>query len=185
MVPKVSIRVIAKHVDNTKALWQVSDEQFESFVENCETWFELAAKCGCKSLHPTRVSIDYKPLKKRAQLLQLKIEHFCRKNNQYGRSRVSSMRLKGRRNARDLRKMLTKAGREYICEFCKCTGMQLRDKEWFWMQKKLTLQVDHIGGRNCQNPDALENLRYLCPNCHAQTSNWGGTNKGNIAYILN
>jgi len=169
-----------------KAFWKVSDEQFQSFVANCETWFELAAKCGCKSLHPTRISIDYKPLKKRAQLLQLNIEHLCRKNNQYGkRQRLPSMRLIRRRNPRELRKALTEAGREYICEFCKCAGMQLQENKWFWMQKPLTLQVDHIGGRNCPNPDAVENLRYLCPNCHTQTSNWGGMNKGSIAYVLN
>jgi hypothetical protein len=34
------------------------------------------------------------------------------------------------------------------------------------------LQLDHINGIN--NDSRLENLRFLCPNCHSQTSNYGG-----------
>ena len=177
---------MAKHVDNTKALWRVSDDQFTSFVSSSETWFELAVKCGSKSLHPTRVSIDYKPIKKRAQLLELDINHLCRRNNQYGtRQRLPTNRLTKRRNARELRKKMQDAGREYVCEGCQCAGMQLQDGVWLWQGKPLTLQVDHVSGRNCTDPENLNNLRYLCANCHSQTSNWGGCKKGSINYILN
>jgi hypothetical protein len=42
---------------------------------------------------------------------------------------------------------------------------------WEWMGKKLVLHLDHIDGNRYN--DALENLRFLCPNCHSQqeTSN--------------
>jgi hypothetical protein len=33
------------------------------------------------------------------------------------------------------------------------------------------LQIDHIDGNDSNH--ALENLRILCPNCHALTSTWG------------
>lgn len=36
-----------------------------------------------------------------------------------------------------------------------------------WMGKSITLEIDHIDG-NRQNKKR-ENLRLLCPNCHAQT----------------
>lgn len=43
-----------------------------------------------------------------------------------------------------------------------------------WMGKKLSLQLDHINGIHDDN--RLENLRILCPNCHAQTDTFCGKN---------
>jgi 5-methylcytosine-specific restriction endonuclease McrA len=41
-----------------------------------------------------------------------------------------------------------------------------------WCGSQLSLQMDHINGIN--NDNRLENLRFLCPNCHSQTSTFGG-----------
>lgn len=39
-----------------------------------------------------------------------------------------------------------------------------------WNGKPLTLELDHIDSNRKNNQ--LENLRLLCPNCHAQTDGW-------------
>jgi hypothetical protein len=50
---------------------------------------------------------------------------------------------------------------EYKCQGVGC----LISNEW--LSKKIVLELDHINGKN--NDNRLENLRYLCPNCHSQT----------------
>jgi hypothetical protein len=53
---------------------------------------------------------------------------------------------------------------EYKCNICNMLPI--------WNEKKLTLQLDHING--IRNDHRLENLRWLCPNCHSQTETFCG-----------
>ncbi len=55
----------------------------------------------------------------------------------------------------------------YECYICKNLG--------FHLNKPLNLQLDHING--ISNDNRLENLRWLCPNCHSQTENYAGRNR--------
>lgn len=43
-----------------------------------------------------------------------------------------------------------------------------------WLDKLLSLQLDHINGK--KNDQRIENLRLLCPNCHSQTETFAGRN---------
>lgn len=43
-----------------------------------------------------------------------------------------------------------------------------------WRNATLILELDHINGIN--NDNRLENLRFLCPNCHSQTDTFRGRN---------
>lgn len=43
-----------------------------------------------------------------------------------------------------------------------------------WNGKPLVLQLDHVNGVSKDN--RLSNIRLLCPNCHSQTSTFGGKN---------
>lgn len=55
----------------------------------------------------------------------------------------------------------------YICEKCGNDGN--------WQGIVLSLQLDHKNGIN--NDNRLENLRWLCPNCHSQTETFTGRNR--------
>jgi hypothetical protein len=45
-----------------------------------------------------------------------------------------------------------------------------------WQGEPLPLALDHVNGDPADN--RLENLRILCPNCHALTDTWCGRNRG-------
>lgn len=54
----------------------------------------------------------------------------------------------------------------YKCEKCGCDG--------HWQGGEIKLEIDHIDGDNHNNE--LNNLHYLCPNCHALTDTYRGKN---------
>ena len=65
-----------------------------------------------------------------------------------------------------LNKRLLKEGIfENKCAICEITD---------WQGKPLTMQLDHING--CSHDHRLENLRFLCANCHTQTDTFCGKN---------
>jgi hypothetical protein len=71
-----------------------------------------------------------------------------------------------------LRRALVEAGIPYECSQCGVGGT--------WQGKPLILHVDHVNG-DCLD-SRVENLRFLCPNCHTQTATWAGRNAGRTSY---
>ena|SRR6478609_4513383 len=71
-------------------------------------------------------------------------------------------------NGGALRKSLIALGVAHECSICK----QVPE----WNGKPLVLPVDHVNGVRWDN--RLENLRFLCPNCHAQTETFSGKKNG-------
>jgi hypothetical protein len=61
------------------------------------------------------------------------------------------------------RRLLTAKLKEPKCE---CCGLES------WLDRPIPLELDHINGDIADN--RLENLRVLCPNCHALTSTYRG-----------
>jgi predicted RNA-binding Zn-ribbon protein involved in translation (DUF1610 family) len=67
-----------------------------------------------------------------------------------------------------LRRVLSESGVAHRCDGCGAGPS--------WRGRPLTLVIDHANGDWLDN--RLANLRFLCPNCHAQTSTWCRRKKG-------
>lgn len=66
-----------------------------------------------------------------------------------------------------VRKLLIKRQlKQYKCEQCNITNI--------WNDKPISLQLDHINGN--RKDHRLDNLRWLCPNCHSQTDTFCARN---------
>jgi len=79
-------------------------------------------------------------------------------------------RCKAREPAARLRTAMLEAGIPHKCERCGCPPE--------WRGKLLVLQIDHIDGDTLNNePD---NVRFICPNCHSQTLNFGAKNRNRL-----
>lgn len=84
---------------------------------------------------------------------------------------VKSRRGKEQReDTRILRRAMIESGIPYRCKKCECPPV--------WQGQTLTLEIDHISGDWSDNDRS--NVRFLCPNCHSQTCNYGSRSRGKL-----
>lgn len=72
-----------------------------------------------------------------------------------------------------LRRAMLESGVEYVCGICKMLP--------FWNGKELGLEVEHKNGNALDN--RIENLCFICPNCHSQTNTFCTKNMGKYAKL--
>jgi hypothetical protein len=149
-----------------------TDEQLRASVGNCVSYAELARTLGIRP-----AGGNYATLKARIRQLGLSTTHFkgqaCLRGkthhiyNPQKRPLEAILNDNTAYNSNRLRKRLIAAGYlEHRCSSC-------NHSEWFG--RPIPIELDHINGNIFDN--RLENLRLLCPNCHALTHNYRGKNK--------
>lgn len=127
-----------------------------------------------KNLGLKRSGGSHSHLTKRIKYYNIDISHFTGKTTSKGRSSIRKknpneiliIKSDGYREpAFRLRRAMIEEGISYKCNTC--------DIYPIWNKKELRLQIDHINGNYLDN--RKENLRFLCPNCHSQTSGFCGS----------
>lgn len=151
-------------------IYKLSDEQFVELLKKSSTISEVLFKLGYTVKGN---SWGYSQVKRRMDDLNLDYSIFKGKSAVIKTCRLNNVRKEDilKENCKHQRTVL----RRYIiknnlipykCAICGCTE---------WQGKTLSLELDHINGVN--NDNRLENLRFLCPNCHSQTSTYGSRNQ--------
>lgn len=148
-----------------------SDERFLDTVKQSESWAEVARRLGLKVGGGTQIS-----LRKLAIRLNADTSHFTGMGWNIGLKfqpnppkPLVEILIEGKRysNTDHIRKRLIREGlKKAECEICKRKS---------WRGKPIPLHLDHINGQRSDN--RLENLRVICPNCHAQTDTYCGRNR--------
>ena len=143
---------------------RISDEGFIKVCEESNSMAHAAAK----------LKMHFNTFKKRAIILD------CYKPNQsgkgmrkkYGGKNITPLNeiLEGKHPNYQTYKLKNRLLREgYMINRCEVCGIE----DWYGNQ--LNMELDHIDGDRTNHK--RENLRIICPNCHAQTDTYRAKNK--------
>jgi hypothetical protein len=149
-----------------------SDAELAGALDGARSLAEVIRRLG---LEPTNGS-SYRRVKRRIDDLGLSTAHLAGQAWSRGtsprRARLGFDELFVRgstyRSGAYLKKRLLEAG--LVARRCAVCGLER------WRGERAPLHLDHVNGDPMDN--RLENLRLLCPNCHAQTETYCGRNIG-------
>lgn len=151
---------------STKRKW--NEKQLKNAVLSSYSYRSVLLKLDLKPCGG-----NYEQLKKYITEYSLDISHFTGQGWNKDRKHpvvVSTLEAKLTKNSNwqsnRLRQQLIKSGMlEKKCS--NCGGKT-------WLGREMPLELDHINGIKTDNQ--IDNLRLLCPNCHALTSTYRGKN---------
>ena len=147
-------------------VYQVSDEKFINIIKNNTTYSDCLRALGLGTKGGSSTDV----LKRRINELRCSTEHFNTGAPQAKATyTLDEILVKDSTYANISRlktRLINEKRLEYKCAIC---GINT------WRGQKLSLQLDHINGIN--NDHRIENLRFLCPNCHSQTETYAGKNR--------
>jgi 5-methylcytosine-specific restriction endonuclease McrA len=151
-------------------IWSIDDKEFEKLIETSKRMADVLAFFGLKNQ-----GSNFQTVSRRIQKLNLNCSHFLTRNDSSNFTRILSkdefinewLTKKSTKIRKYVKAYLIKFQlKDYKCSEC--------DNEGLWNGKPLSLQLDHINGINDDN--RIDNLRFLCPNCHSQTETYSKKN---------
>lgn len=147
-----------------RARVEVSEARFREAVAESETIAQVLRSLG---LDPT---IDYEFFHRKRQEYGVDVSHFTgqawRSGRRSPRPLAELLRNGTEVQSSMLKQRLFEEGvKERCCERCGITE---------WQGEEAPLELDHVNGD--RNDNRLQNLRVLCPNCHALTPTYRSRN---------
>lgn len=152
-------------------LYNLSDEEFRKVVMTSFSITEVTKRCGFKTC---KSGGGRNRVTQRIKNLNIDISHFKVNGRQYEKPPHNKIvdytdilkKNSGAHRITVKEIVLREKLVEYKCDVCGNDGT--------WNNQKLSLQLHHKDGDTTNNE--IENLIFLCPNCHSQTENYGYKN---------
>lgn len=155
-------------MNRTSKFWLKSKEEILEAINNSNSIKEVISKLGEQDKGGKRKTFikvcDYYDINlDEIRTKGLKNRNYYNKVNNFEEYFIENSPV----SRKEIKKVILKNSlKNYKCNVC--------GNEGIWNNQKLTLQLEHINGIN--NDNRLENLTFLCPNCHSQTETYCGKN---------
>ena len=149
----------------------IDDETFKMLVKNNRNWTNLLLACGYTghSGEQKRVMVM------RIEELGLDTNHFD--NDVTPNDKIFVVDSKYQCTTGIKKRLQRDFDWVYECAACKNEHFTKCDGVLLWNKRKITLELEHKNG--IKNDNRLQNLEFLCPSCHSQTSTFKGKNTKN------
>ena len=155
----------------TSKIKDISDDDFRRIVSESYSFAEVTKKCGYRTF---KSGGGRQSVIRRIKCLELDTSHFRATGRQFEtppHNKISDydtiLVKKSNANRMTVKDVVVREQLvEYKCSICKNNGT--------WNNKPLSLQLHHKDGDATNNE--IDNLEFLCPNCHSQTDNYGYKN---------
>tara|TARA_Y100000310_G_C20651502_1_gene799689 strand:- start:306 stop:872 length:567 start_codon:yes stop_codon:yes gene_type:complete len=151
------------------AIWLLPDDEMKALVKSSESLSDILRFLGFKN-----VGGNFGTLKSRLDSSKISYQHII--DSQLWRSkrpcdfnrRIPLEDILVKDSTFSRRHLKSRIIEEKLIEY-KCFKCGLGPE---WNNEVLSLQLDHKNG--VFNDHRIENLSFLCPNCHSQTPTFGG-----------
>lgn len=149
------------------AIYQVEDKEFIEIVKSSKSYSEILVRCGLPSRGANRKTII-----RRIKTLSIDCGHLKSNLGKTFIHRRWSLEEANREvfvngsntKPTTIKTIILRFGLlDYKCECGICDN---------WREKPISLQLEHKNGNHSDN--RIENLTFLCPNCHSQTETYAG-----------
>jgi len=148
---------------------EYTKEFLEPIVKECGSIRQVLLKLGLKE-----AGGNYENIKTRIKSYNIDTSHFhgmtWNKGKKWSKYKdISDLLVENStyssglpRSSYKIKNQLIKHGyKKHVCENCLLCD---------WMENKIPLELHHVNGNRFDN--RIENLKLLCPNCHALTENY-------------
>ncbi len=166
---------VRKGRKKTSPIWKIEKSLLEELVKTCKTFGEILSHFNLPNKGGTPSVLKYRLKQENIDFSHIKLGRNSNRGRAFSNRGLTLEEAKAVvfiANSTYTTYTAKKYLRQYRLKSYECETCKLKDA---WLGKELSLQLDHKNGDDRNH--TLENLRWLCPNCHSQTETFGSRNR--------